>query len=320
MNQTGHSTRTLLLSKKAPGTLLVSRGSGPNIDPLARDINTGVSQIRAFDVSGPPKEYKYTDGKVIGWGLRNSVGVGENPADGGIWSNENASDNMFRDDKDIHETSPGEEINYHGTLTGNNSELHGKNYGYPDCAAAWDIPNLPRNTELKVGNQFTHNYTVEDVDDKKCNSEYVAPRLTLPSHWAPIDMAFNSKGTVAYMTSHGSWLVLFILTSSSLHEHRKTNLISRHTLGTISRRRNDGQTLRDPLIQILSSSHSNQAPPCSASNSSTVDSSTLLPSVLATTYISPVASLAINSLPLRSNSTPVGRKHTFPMPGLPQDL
>ena len=200
MNQMGHSSRTLLLSRKAPGILLVSRGSGPNIDPLARDIDTGVSQIRAFDVSGQPKEYKYTEGKVIGWGLRNSIGLGENPADGGIWSNENASDNMARDGKDIHETSPGEEINYHG-----DSEVHGKHYGYPDCAAVWDIPSLPRNTQLKVGVQFTHNATAEDVNDEQCSRDYIQPRLTLPSHWAPIDIAFNSKGTVAYMTSHGSW-------------------------------------------------------------------------------------------------------------------
>jgi glucose/arabinose dehydrogenase len=195
------------MSQKSPGILLVSRGSGPNIDPLARDISTGVSQIRAFNVSGIPQELKYTDGKIIGWGLRNSVGLGENPADGGIWSNENASDNMFREEKDIHETSPGEEINYHGNLVGD-SKFLGKNYGYPDCAAAWDIPNLPRNTQLKVGAQFTHNDTAQGVDDENCNRDYTPPRLTLPSHWAPIDIAFNSKGTVAYMTSHGSWLVL----------------------------------------------------------------------------------------------------------------
>lgn len=107
LTNTDHTTRTLLLSKKAPGTLLVSRGSGSNIDNRALDITSGISQIRSFDISGPPKTYKYTDGKVIGWGLRNSVGMAENPADGGIWSNENGSDDMKRDDKDIHETSPG---------------------------------------------------------------------------------------------------------------------------------------------------------------------------------------------------------------------
>jgi glucose/arabinose dehydrogenase len=204
MSQIGHFTRTLLMSKKAPGTLLVSRGSGPNIDVQARNISSGVSQIRAFDVSGPPKQYRFTDGKLIAWGLRNSVGVGENPADGGIWSNENASDGMKREGVDIHETSPGEEINYHGSLVGA-SELHGKNYGYPECAAAWDLSILPKNTKLKVGSQFTYTDTAKTLDDDACSASYVPPRLTLPSHWAPIDIAFNSKGTVAYMTSHGSW-------------------------------------------------------------------------------------------------------------------
>lgn len=110
MTNTDHTTRTLLIPKSAPGQLLVSRGSGANIDYRALDINSGVSQIRAFDISKPPaKPYKYpTDGKLIGWGLRNSVGLGEHPVTGGIWSNENGSDDMKRDGKDIHETSPGE--------------------------------------------------------------------------------------------------------------------------------------------------------------------------------------------------------------------
>jgi glucose/arabinose dehydrogenase len=206
MNQTGHQTRTLLLSEKSLGTLLVSRGSGPNIDPLARDINTGVSQIRAFNVSGPPKAYKYTDGRVIAWGLRNSVGMAEHPTDGGIWSNENASDRMVREGKDIHETSPGEEINYHGDLT-NKTELHGKNYGYPECAAVWDVDMLPHSSQLLVGTQFTYNATLETINDNTCKQNFVSPRLALPSHWAPIDIAFNSQGTVAFMTSHGSWYV-----------------------------------------------------------------------------------------------------------------
>jgi glucose/arabinose dehydrogenase len=107
MRNSDHTTRTLLLSKKAPGQLLVSRGSSSNIDYQALNINSGISQIRAFDVSGSPKKYKYTDGKVIGWGLRNSIGIDEHPVTGGIWSNENGSDDMKRDGKDIHETSPG---------------------------------------------------------------------------------------------------------------------------------------------------------------------------------------------------------------------
>lgn len=31
-------------------------------------------------------------GDVLGWGLRNSVGLGEDPSTGGIWSVENSAD------------------------------------------------------------------------------------------------------------------------------------------------------------------------------------------------------------------------------------
>lgn len=109
LRNTDHTTRTLLIPKSAPGQLLVSRGSGSNIDYRALDKTSGISQIRAFDISKPlSKPYKYSsDGKLIGWGLRNSVGMAEHPVTGGIWSNENGSDDMKRDGKDIHETSPG---------------------------------------------------------------------------------------------------------------------------------------------------------------------------------------------------------------------
>jgi glucose/arabinose dehydrogenase len=212
MNGADHESRTLLLSKKQPGTLLVSKGSTANFDPGALDVKTGISQIRAFDVSGTPKLYKYTDGKLIGWGLRNSVGLGENPLDGGIWSNENGVDDVryLNASNNVHNTSPGEEINYHGTLAGN-SELHGKNYGYPHCAPIWDTSIGPG---LKVGAHFAAIPAPAEAmmmrmptaltDNNKCSS-FVPPKLTLPPHWAPIDMEFNSKGSNAYMTSRGSW-------------------------------------------------------------------------------------------------------------------
>jgi len=197
----GHTTRTLLLSRKTPGLLVVSRGSDGNIDDATRDVTSGISQIRVFNISGTGT-VKYTDGEVLGWGLRNSVGLAEHPKDGGIWSNENASDNMGREGGDIHEESPGEEVNYHGTLA--DKSTWGKNYGYPDCAAVWHVEKIPSNSKLKVGMQFTHNGTKEGITDEMCG-DFVGPRLTLPSHWAPLDIAFNQRGDVAYMTSHGSW-------------------------------------------------------------------------------------------------------------------
>jgi hypothetical protein len=65
---------------------------------------------------------------------------------------------------------------------------------------------MPRNTNLKVGKQFyIGGSRTQGASDDKCQKDYIPPRLTLPSHWAPIDIEFNTPGTVAYMTSRGSW-------------------------------------------------------------------------------------------------------------------
>lgn len=199
----GHATRTILALKQAPGMLLVSRGSLGNLDPEARIKSSGRSQIRAFNVSDVSKEHQYSEGYLIGWGLRNSVGIGENPTDGGIWSNENGNDNMNRTGKPVHNDSPGEEINYHGSMK--KTELHGRNYGYPDCVAVWNAQGIPNSEGLSVGKQFSHEFSTSNITDTVCNKDFEPPRLTLPAHWAPIDIAFNSRGTVAYMTSKGSW-------------------------------------------------------------------------------------------------------------------
>jgi hypothetical protein len=238
MRGTDHVTRTLLLSKKVPGLLLVSKGSGENMDFRALEVDKegGWSQIRIFNISSTWKAPKaYTDGAVLGWGLRNSIGMDEHPGTGGIWSNENASDDLFRDNIDVHEETPGEEINFHGYLDGTPSGLKSKNYGYPYCASAWGLTaplpkkaEFPRAKGLAIGKQFflggtdgimkykksatsaatTHQVPNEaKMSDAKCADpeQYTPPKLTLPSHWAPIDMKFNSKGTIAYMTSRGSW-------------------------------------------------------------------------------------------------------------------
>jgi glucose/arabinose dehydrogenase len=196
-----HTTRTILMPKKAPGLMLVSRGSSGNVDNKAKTLSSGISQIRVFNVTNG-KTYAYTDGEILGWGLRNSIGVGEHP-DGGIWSNENGADNVQYKGSDIHENNPGEEINYHGHLVGGDRSLFGKNYGYPDCGATWDTTGSA--STLRTGTHFAP--TGSSASDTSCAKDYVAPRLTLPSHWAPIDIKFNSNGSVAYMTSRGSWYV-----------------------------------------------------------------------------------------------------------------
>ncbi|KAL2162121.1 hypothetical protein VTH06DRAFT_7906 [Thermothelomyces fergusii] len=205
----GHSTRTLLLSKSQPDLLVVSRGSGPNIDPLALDKSTGVSQIRAFNISEAAlgeNPYNYpSDGILVGWGLRNSVGVAEHPVTGTIWSVENSADNIARLGQDIHEDNPGEELNFHGLLDDASSRFLGANYGYPSCFALWNTTDFPSQGDLVVGSHFSLNND-ETVSDAYCAEKTVSPRITFKAHMAPLDIEFlPGNGSRAFVTFHGSW-------------------------------------------------------------------------------------------------------------------
>lgn len=194
-----------MLSQKALDTLIVSRGSSENMDMVAQQLNSGHSQIRAFDIGNLPSGRPYdfpSEGRLLGWGLRNSVGVAEHPTTGGIFSVENSSDQIERNGTDIHEDNPGEEMNYHGSLNGS-TEKQGGNYGYPDCFALWgtDIPDIGNMT---VGSQFALNPN-NTLNDTTCAQAFVAPRLTFQAHTAPLDILFHPDGTTAYLTFHGSW-------------------------------------------------------------------------------------------------------------------
>ena len=210
MDNSDHTTRTLLLSRVMPNLLLVSRGSNTNLDIDAANIESGHSQIRAFNLGNRTGVYDYgTDGLRLGWGLRNSVGVGEHPVTGGIYSVENSADNIERDGQNIHENNPGEEMNFHGYLNGSGANVQGKNYGYPYCYAVWQPSEIPRNSNLTIGKQFAIDafVTLEPVtfsQDSFCN-DTVPPRLTFQAHMAPLDIKFNNSGTEAWVAMHGSW-------------------------------------------------------------------------------------------------------------------
>ncbi|KAF2120882.1 soluble quino protein glucose/sorbosone dehydrogenase [Lophiotrema nucula] len=203
----GHVTRTLLLSKKVDGMLLVSRGSMSNLDPSAQDISTGVSTIKAFNISNnTDSSYNYAeDGLLLGWGLRNSVGVAEDPATGGIYSVENSVDNFEREGQNIHQNNPGEEMNFHGYLNGTQTEEQGKNYGYPSCFAAWNVSTIPQNEGIQVGTQFAIGDQNATINDTYCQNDHVPPRLTFAAHMAPLDIKFNDNATAAWVSFHGSW-------------------------------------------------------------------------------------------------------------------
>ncbi|KAH7312226.1 soluble quino protein glucose/sorbosone dehydrogenase [Stachybotrys elegans] len=206
MTNTDHTTRTLLLSRRSPGTLLVSRGSDSNDDADARQLESGHAQLRSFnigDMSEDDEPINYTDGNVIGWGLRNSVGVAEDPVHGGIWSVENSIDEITRLGNDIHQDNPGEELNFHGWLNGS-SEHQGGNYGYPYCYAIWSTENFPELGDLETGDQFPRTET-RTLNDESCNADYVAPRLSFQAHVAPLDIKFTEDASEAFVSFHGSW-------------------------------------------------------------------------------------------------------------------
>ena len=214
----GHATRTLLMARRAPDTLLVSQGSGSNDDSRARDIDSGISQIRAFDLSAglPDAPIRFSGGggggsrsRLLGWGLRNSVGVAEDSSTGGIWSVENSVDDLYRDGADVHQDNPGEELNFHGFLATDESgeeedgeERAGGNYGYPDCYAVWDNTTAGLGT-LQVGDQFAPSSSSVTGDDA-CARNFVAPRLTFPAHTAPLDIKFAQDGSEVFISFHGS--------------------------------------------------------------------------------------------------------------------
>ncbi|KAL6705283.1 hypothetical protein ACN47E_007093 [Coniothyrium glycines] len=204
MKQSGHSTRTISISKQRPDLLLVHRGSQSNIDTETAQVGSARSQIRIFKVADLEKgTVDYSSGEVLAWGLRNTVAFGEDP-NGGVWSVDNGMDDMTRDGVDIHNSNPCEELNFHGRFNASFTPLPTSqtNFGYPACASVWDPTVLPApyNTQLKVGSPIAYGTASNNI----C-ADRVPPRLCFPSHTAPLDIKFNANGTAAYITFHGSW-------------------------------------------------------------------------------------------------------------------
>jgi glucose/arabinose dehydrogenase len=113
---------------------------------------------------------------------------------------------MIRQGVDVHNSNPGEELNYHGVLGNPNNPFKGANYGYPTCFAAWDLSILPNNTGLQVGSQFAMDQLNSTNSDAICATKQ-APRLTFASHTAPLDVKFRADGSAAYISFHGSWYI-----------------------------------------------------------------------------------------------------------------
>ncbi|KAL2194962.1 soluble quino protein glucose/sorbosone dehydrogenase [Corynascus similis CBS 632.67] len=200
----GHPTRTVTTSKWNPDIILVARGSLGNIDAPTTDQAVARSIIKSFSISEglqTPLDYA-RDGEVLAWGLRNIVGVTEDPVFGGIWSVENQMDQVHINGRDIHNDNPAERLSYHGVLNDTENRYKGLNYGYPSCVPAWDPENVGIDG-LLVGSLFKPD-GVPEIPDGECANRMTG-RLHFPAHTAPLDIKFNSNGTAAYIAFHGSW-------------------------------------------------------------------------------------------------------------------
>ncbi|KAK5558808.1 hypothetical protein LTR46_002997 [Exophiala xenobiotica] len=209
MTTNDHTTRTLLLSQKAPGILVVTRGSTSNIDFDAASLSSGHSQVKAFNLNNRTGVYDFdADGMRLGWGLRNDVGVAEHPGSGGIYTVENSADQLTRMGVDIHEDNPAEEMNFLGYLNGTAYAPQGGNFGYPWCFSAWGVSDLPDNGNLTVGSQYAIDASSASNNQNRTDAycaQQLRARLVFQAHMAPLDIKFNNSGTEAWVTFHGSW-------------------------------------------------------------------------------------------------------------------
>lgn len=209
MNNSGHTTRTLLLSQHVPGMMVVSRGSASNLDPLSTTIEGGPAQVKAFNLNNRTDIYDWNDdGLLMAWGVRNEVGLVEHPVTGGIFGIENSADEITRNGVDVSNDNPGEELNFFGYLNGTEYENQGANFGYPYCLAVWNATELPNSQDLTPGEQFAFDQAStlnnENRTDEYCATT-AAPRLVFQAHMAPLDIKFNNSGNEAWIPFHGSW-------------------------------------------------------------------------------------------------------------------
>ncbi|RXW15117.1 hypothetical protein EST38_g10738 [Candolleomyces aberdarensis] len=211
MDNPGHNTRTLHISRQNPNYLIVSVGSNGNIDEASIRTDSGTAQIRVFDMSGLPADgVSYTDetyGKVMGYGLRNDVGITEDRA-GNIHSIENSMDNAYRivngERRDIHTDNPAEKI-YNLGSPASPSSFFG---GYPVCYTVWEPKDFSNgDTRKQVGDWFVQDPSNSTYNDAWCDTYAGKPTAVLPPHTAPLDLKFGVKNgdNNVYAALHGSW-------------------------------------------------------------------------------------------------------------------
>ncbi|KAJ3498164.1 hypothetical protein NLJ89_g10254 [Agrocybe chaxingu] len=208
-NEVNNITRTLLVPRLSPNRLVVSVGPNANIDLDAFDPDDGHAQVRVFDLGAiGPTGVQYTSGQLLGFGLRNDVGLAEDRA-GIVHSVENSIDDAFLvvdgQRQDIRENNPADKI-YNLGSPALPPNLFG---GYPFCFTVWDTTDF-RSESLQRGDwYYDSRFVLEDngtMTNVWCDQNARKPTVLLPPHSAPLDMEFGiGTDTNLYVGMHGSF-------------------------------------------------------------------------------------------------------------------
>jgi glucose/arabinose dehydrogenase len=211
MQGPGHNTRTLLIPRKNTDYLVVSVGSGSNIDEGAFQTSSGRAQIRTFKTKDLGSEGSaFTDdnaGKVMAFGMRNAVGLAED-REGNIHAVDNSVDDAYRVSivtnqvLDVHEDNPAEKAYVLGKPDSPNSNFFA---GAPYCYTVYD-PKPFTDVSVKPGDYFALQPN-SSFNDGWCESNAQPPELILAPHVAPLDMKFGVKkdDNNLYIGMHGSF-------------------------------------------------------------------------------------------------------------------
>ncbi|CAE6424975.1 unnamed protein product [Rhizoctonia solani] len=234
MSNSDHTTRTLILQPQSGNTsryLIITRGSESNLDEGAAQLSSGRSQIRRFALNSSLPSgtgWAWEQGELLGWGLRNAVGIALSPDGDNLWEVENSSDNVLWRGVDVHQENPAEELNRISLSNISTTPDAQKFYGYPWCYTAWDSSALGASSfSFQTGSQFSIRNPPETPDDAWCSTDQnnIKPVLSMQSHSAPLDIVFynapsnTSEGYStarsyavnttwngsAFVSFHGSW-------------------------------------------------------------------------------------------------------------------
>ena len=196
----GHVTRTLVFDSH--GRLYVSVGSASNVDVDPALVRTR-AQIRRFAIPDPLPVggIGYATGEVVASGMRNEVGLYMDARDR-MWGVENGRDMLTDSGADIHNGSPGEEVNL---IDGTGSTY----YGYPACYSEFQRP-----AGLGQGTQWadTELAGTDRKTDAWCRDPVNVhpPAFAMPAHWAPLGILEYQGSALPIghdliVASHGSW-------------------------------------------------------------------------------------------------------------------